>query len=355
MPVYNSERFIRQAITSILEQTFHDFEFLIIDDGSTDNSEAIVQAFRDSRIRFFRNEKNLGITATLNKGILLAQTPYLARMDADDISYPDRLQKQVDYLEANPDCGMVSSLTRVIDQGGKPVRVDKFKSEHYYYNQNFICWIYHPTVMYRKQALLDVNLYTASYSEDFEIFWQISRTYKIHNLDEVLLDYRETDQSLHQVLKKSEYEAAQQQQVLRNIQFYTGSAFPIPLTYLECYRHHFDPLLKDKHLHSWVKCIKTLDHITCCILGKENVNRNPEAIKKAARYKRDYIVSFYAGNLPFWSRLLFLVQVISIADLLRTSKAFIGLQFRKAKTKPIRTTTHPQTDIPPDKQPELTF
>src|SRR5215212_7675082 len=94
MPVYNAEKFLREAIDSILSQSFTDFEFIIINDGSTDSSCDIIRSYEDKRIVFVENEKNLGITATLNKGIKLAACELIARMDSDDISYPERLQKQ---------------------------------------------------------------------------------------------------------------------------------------------------------------------------------------------------------------------------------------------------------------------
>jgi len=99
MPVYNAERFLSEAMDSILNQTLINFEFLIIDDGSHDSSLKIIRSYDDPRIRLVQNEKNLGISATLNKGINLASADLIARMDADDISYPERLQKQYDYLK----------------------------------------------------------------------------------------------------------------------------------------------------------------------------------------------------------------------------------------------------------------
>src|SRR5690242_1454586 len=107
MPVYNAERFLREAIDSILAQSLQQFEFLIIDDGSTDSSVDIIRSYTDSRIRFIQNERNLGISATLNKGIELSKTELIARMDADDISYPTRLEKQYQYFLTHPDCALL--------------------------------------------------------------------------------------------------------------------------------------------------------------------------------------------------------------------------------------------------------
>jgi glycosyltransferase involved in cell wall biosynthesis len=156
MPVYNAASYLHEAIDSILQQTFRDFEFLIIDDGSTDQSIAIVQSYKDPRIRFVRNETNAGIAATLNRGIELASCELIARMDADDISYPDRLQKQYDYMMHDSACALLSTWCRVVTAAGKHVRLERYTSRFFYYNLTFECWIYHPTVMFRKAAVKEV-------------------------------------------------------------------------------------------------------------------------------------------------------------------------------------------------------
>lgn len=329
MPVYNAEKYLREAIESILHQTFEDFEFLIIDDASTDGSAEIIASYQDSRIRIYRNRENSGISQTLNKGIQLATTACIARMDADDISYPERLEKQFAYLQANPDCAMVSSQARVVNELGEFIRQDKLKSEHYYYNLTFICWIYHPTVMYRKASVQEVNMYTSMFSEDFELFWQISRRYKIYTLPEVLLDYRETGQSLHQVLKKQEYEHAQQEQVLRNLRYYTGDDYMIPLSYLECFRHNFQPLLAERSAWEVIACVKELDYINQCILRKDNINGHPQAIKKAAAYKRAYILSFYCKHLPMAKSILLRLWATSLIDTLKITGSCLRFIFIK--------------------------
>jgi glycosyltransferase involved in cell wall biosynthesis len=101
MPVYNGEKYLREAIDSILNQTFTDFEFLIVDDGSTDNSVEIINSYQNSRINLVKNDKNEGLVYTLNRGLSLAKGEYIARMDCDDISLPERLKKQIDFLDSN--------------------------------------------------------------------------------------------------------------------------------------------------------------------------------------------------------------------------------------------------------------
>ncbi|GAB3530125.1 hypothetical protein GCM10027443_10340 [Pontibacter brevis] len=323
MPVYNAAKFLAEAIDSILQQSFRDFEFLIIDDGSNDRSVEIVQSYTDPRIRFIQNEKNLGISATLNKGIELAAGKYIARMDADDISYPDRLAKQLAYMEANPSCAMVSSLVRVISENGEFVRQDQFESKYFYYNLTFICWIYHPTVMYRKSAVEEVGMYAVPYAEDFELFWQLSRKYSFYNLPEVLLDYRVTNQSLHQVLKKEEYAQAQQEQLLRNFRYYAGQHYTMKDSCIECLQHNFEPLLAEQSVSRVLACIGELDRLTKHILEKENVNRDPVAIKEAAEYKRRFIITYFAKNLPHYKSVILLLRAGYFKLLYRMAKSYL--------------------------------
>jgi glycosyltransferase involved in cell wall biosynthesis len=309
MPVYNADRFLTDAINSILNQTFTDFEFLIIDDCSTDNSVNIIKSYTDSRIRFYQNGTNLGITPTLNKGIELATTELIARMDSDDVSYPERLQKQYDLISANPDGALYSCWVREIGQDNQFIRQDNFKSEYYYYHLTFICSMYHPTVIFKKKAVQEAGMYSVPYAEDFELFWQLSRKYKIYTIPEVLFDYRVTDQSLHQVLKKKEYEEAQKKQLLRNFQYYAGKDYNIPDSYVDCLQHKFQPLLAEQSVGKVIACIRELEFLTQCILDKENVNRNPDAINKAAFFKRRFTVTFFAENLPLLKGTLLLIRL----------------------------------------------
>lgn len=320
MPVYNAERFLAAAIESILSQTFTDFEFMIIDDCSTDSSVQIIHSYKDPRISFYQNKKNLGISSTLNKGIELAQTALVVRMDSDDISYPDRLLKQYEFILKHPDGALYSCEVRVVDQNGVFIRRDNFKSEYYYYNLTFICWIYHSTVIFRKKAVQDVGMYTVPYAEDFELFWQLSRKYKIYNIPEVLLDYRVTDQSLHQVIKKKEYEEARRKQVLRNFRYYAGENYTIPKKIVECLQHNFQPLLDEKSIPGVIACIRELDFLSACILRKENVNRDKNDIEAAAFSKRKFIILFFVNEFTLINGWLLLIKLKEFAILERQLK-----------------------------------
>ena len=118
MPVYNAEKYVAEAIDSILNQTFNDFEFLIINDGSTDNSLDIIKSYDDPRITIINNETNLGLSHTLNKGIELARGEYIIRMDADDISLSIRLEKQIEFMDSNQHIGICGSWIQTFDKSG---------------------------------------------------------------------------------------------------------------------------------------------------------------------------------------------------------------------------------------------
>ena len=227
----------------------------------------------------------------------MASAELIARMDADDISYPERLQKQYDYFHRNPECALLSTWTKMITEDNEHVRTEKYRSRFYYYNLTFECWMFHPTVMYRKSAVIDVGMYSKPYAEDFELFWQLSRKYKIDNIEEVLVDYRITGQSLHQVLRKKEYDEAMDEQVIRNIQYYTGNKFQLSFEEVECLRFNFTPLLSLNNTDAIIQCLNKLDYINERLLSTPNVNHNSSDIREAAFYKKEFIIRFFKRNL----------------------------------------------------------
>jgi len=308
MPVHNAERFLKEAINSILQQSFTDLELLIINDGSTDNSLSIIQKYNDPRIRVITNEINKGISYSLNLGIQSSKSSLIARMDADDISYPERIAKQYHYMQAHPDCALLNTWAREMTEDGETVRIEKFKSEFYYYNMTFECWTYHPSVMYRKEAVLAVGGYSQQHSEDYALFCNLLRRYKMFNLEEVLLDYRISKSSLHQVTSKKEYEAAHHQQVLSNIRFFTGENYHIPPEQVEALKWNLKPLIEKGDLKLVDQFIHQIDFITCKIIEKENPNRHIEAIKQAALLKKEYTITTIARLLPLPKALRLLIR-----------------------------------------------
>jgi glycosyltransferase involved in cell wall biosynthesis len=192
MPVYNAQLYLGEAIDSILQQTYGNFELLIINDGSTDGSEEIILGYKDSRIKHIKNEQNLKLIATLNKGFSLATGKYIARMDADDYSLNQRLEKQVAFMEANPKVAMAGSWFESLGKNSKIVKyesdVNSIRFKMLYQTQ--FC---HPSVILRK-AVTDqlLVLFDPAYvhAEDYELFSRLAYQFKVYNLPEVLLKYR---------------------------------------------------------------------------------------------------------------------------------------------------------------------
>jgi len=201
MSVYNGERFLAPAIDSVLAQDFHDFEFLIIDDGSTDASPEIIRGYaqKDSRIRATLRE-NRGLVASLNEMIETARSPIIARMDADDICLPDRFSKQIGFLAGNPDYGVVGSWTEDIDAGGRPYHLTG--KEHPENHEAFLTaiengWplLCHPAAMFRREIVLGVGGYHGAFRhcEDYDLWLRLASVTRLASIPERLLRYRHYD------------------------------------------------------------------------------------------------------------------------------------------------------------------
>jgi len=173
--VYNGLPFLSEAIESTLNQTYEDFEYLIIDDCSTDDSVQLIESYDDSRIRLVKNNKNLGTANTINKALSLINTKYAVRLDQDDISLTNRIDEQISFLEKNPNIDIVCSWEQTIDYNGDKIRDWIANIKNY---GNFIgpvllgiCPIWHPSIAFKKQSIIDIGGFDASYTraEDFEV------------------------------------------------------------------------------------------------------------------------------------------------------------------------------------------
>ncbi|MBE6443806.1 MAG: glycosyltransferase [Alphaproteobacteria bacterium] len=205
MPVYKTqEEHLRQAIESVLNQTYTDFEFLILDDCPDDTREDIVKSYQDKRIKYSQNEKNLGITPSRNKLIDMAQGEYLAVFDHDDISLPERFAKQVAYLDANKDVGVVSSWVKI----GKRISKTPINDAEIKRALMRQCALTHPASMIRKSVLLDNKIcYEEIFSpaEDYALWCRLIPHTNFHNIDEVLFHYRNhSGNTTHKQSKKME-------------------------------------------------------------------------------------------------------------------------------------------------------
>lgn len=192
VPVYRTEpAFLREAISSVLGQTFRDFELILLDDCPDDPRESVVREFDDSRIRYGRNERNLGITPSRNRLVEMARGEYLAVFDHDDVCRADRLEKQVAYLDSHPDCGVVSSWTREIPSGN----VVRWPSEDAAIRLELMggCVVAHTAAMARASVLRESGIrYEEEYSpaEDYRLWLRLAEVTRFHSIPEPLLDYR---------------------------------------------------------------------------------------------------------------------------------------------------------------------
>ena len=199
MPVYNGAEYLRPTMESILNQSFSDFEFLIIDDGSTDSTVAIIRSFSDSRIRLLKNPTRLKLSGALNRGLDEARGEYVARMDGDDIAMPDRLAKQVALLDSSPDIGICGGWIKRFGMGRNEInRFPETAAQVRAYSL-FDCPFAHPTVMIRKRFFDRYKLrYDGAFypTEDYELWSRVLDLFPCVNIPEVLLHYRVHDSSM---------------------------------------------------------------------------------------------------------------------------------------------------------------
>lgn len=211
MPAYNAEKYIVEAIESILSQTFQDFEFIIINDGSTDNTVKIIQEYakRDKRIRFINNSRNQGLIAVLNQGLDLCRGEYIARMDCDDISLPERFAKQVKYLDEHPNVVVVGTWMQIFGKNNSVCEcVPNVTTIDLIIKGNLVA---HSVAMLRKSVLRDNNIYYNPkyiYIEDYALWFQLLNYGEIHNIQETLLKYRIHDESVSVLNRDAQHESA---------------------------------------------------------------------------------------------------------------------------------------------------
>lgn len=204
LPVYNGVPWVAGAIQCVLDQSMTDFELIVIDDGSKDDSWEIISKFRDPRIRAIQ-QKNSGLAATLNIGINLARAPYVARQDQDDWMHPDRLEHQIEYMKKNPECSAVGTWAEI--------RVDDKPSGRFHRHptcndalQLFLLFdnpFVHSSMLLRRDVVIDVGGYCEDRNrqppEDYELWSRLARKFKVANIGECLTAYREVAGSMSRV------------------------------------------------------------------------------------------------------------------------------------------------------------
>jgi glycosyltransferase involved in cell wall biosynthesis len=194
MPVFNGEKYLEHAIDSILSQTYTNFEFIIVDDKSTDSSPKIIKSFTDKRIKIIKNKINSGVAFSLNRALKIAKGKYIARMDADDISYPTRIEKQVKFLDKNPNVIAVGCQVKIIGDN------DQITGTRHYPLDPKTCHDYlmltspiqHPTLMARAKAYKKIG-YTSEYktAEDWDLYFKFLNYGQLSNINQYLYSYRQ--------------------------------------------------------------------------------------------------------------------------------------------------------------------
>lgn len=227
MTVFNGERFVKEAIDSILGQSFGNFEFIIVDNASTDNTKRIVRSYNDKRIFLVENQENLGQTKALNIGIRKSKGAFIARMDADDISMPERLRLQLDFLNRNDSVAVVGCWHEEIDEYGKHVKyfklpVDPLEIKCYLISPGELAYycISHSTTLMKRDALFETGLYNEVYrTQDYDLWVRMAKSHKLTNLNRFLVKHRSTAKQQSKEFRK-EVELECEKIIISNISFY---------------------------------------------------------------------------------------------------------------------------------------
>jgi glycosyltransferase involved in cell wall biosynthesis len=211
MPAYNAQKYISPAIKSILDQTFSKFELIIIDDSSTDNTRAIIQSFskKDSRIKLLTNSSSHNIATILNMGIDAAQSNIIARMDADDIALPNRLELQYKLIHKSKKIAVVGANIIIIDTSGKEIATRKYPQSSKELKRCLFRYspFAHPVVCFRKDMFEEVGRYNPKYSptEDLDLWFRLGKKYRFDSVPDFLLQYRVYEKSSsHKIIKELE-------------------------------------------------------------------------------------------------------------------------------------------------------
>lgn len=231
LPVHNGGRYLEAAARSILNQTHRDLELIVVDDGSTDGSGSIVEAIGDPRVRLFRNEQNRGLPAALNRGLAAARAEIVARQDADDLSHPERLEKQVMYLTSNPSVGLLGTQAWMIDEEGRCCGSVTHACAHdgLVWELSFDNAFLHTSVAFRRHLVLKQHGgYDEAwpYNQDFDLWLRLARVTRLANLPERLVASRIHGTSMTKTMG-GEAAIANRLLLARNLAFAVSGAAPI--------------------------------------------------------------------------------------------------------------------------------
>ena len=193
IPAYNCGKYLKETLDSVLKQKYKDYEILIVDDGSTDNIDEVIGAYKDKRIMYLKNPKNMGIVSTLNKGLKIANGEFIARMDADDLMLGNRLEEQVTFLKENLDYGMVGGWYKITDESGRFLNTSRTQQDSDFLRLGLIFrnQFAHPAVTMRTSIVRELKYDPEfQYCEDHDLWIRFSEICKVTNLPELYLSYR---------------------------------------------------------------------------------------------------------------------------------------------------------------------
>jgi glycosyltransferase involved in cell wall biosynthesis len=212
MSTYNGAKFLKESVDSVLSQTFRDFEFIIIDDGSTDESVDILGAIYDPRVIVIKNDTNIGLTKSLNKGIRHSQGYYIIRMDADDVALAHRFQTQYEFMESHSEVGACGSAYKMLHNHQKiikqPLTHDEIMSKLLFNSA-----IAHPTAIIRKSVMTENNIFydeTKEAAQDYDLWSRVGLVSGLANIEEPLLLYREHQESISKTKKDKQLATSMQ-------------------------------------------------------------------------------------------------------------------------------------------------
>tara|TARA_Y100001970_G_C14256129_1_gene875541 strand:+ start:6834 stop:7856 length:1023 start_codon:yes stop_codon:yes gene_type:complete len=250
MSVNNGERYLKQSIDSIIHQTFNDFEFIIINDGSNDDSLKIIKSYNDNRIKLINNKKRLGLTKSLNIGLKSCKSDIIARMDADDISKKDRFEKQYHYLLKNKDIAVLGGQVILIDQNDNELK----QNPRYPLSNQLIKWelfnevpFCHPSIFIRKEVFKSIGTYNEKYqyAQDYELWKRmVYSRYKFANLDYEIIYYRKTDNK--DIFYKKRKQRNAHLEILTN--YFKKNNFNVTINLVYYFRYGSKKILDNKKL-----------------------------------------------------------------------------------------------------------
>lgn len=306
MPVYNEQKYLRKAIDSVLNQTYADFELIIINDGSIDDTYNIILELQknDCRIKLLNHEKNMGLIKSLNDGLEVAKGDIIARMDGDDICCGTRFQKQIDFLTRNSSVKLVGSYVDIIDSEDKVIGEELFFTngkDILNFSTRMRIDIQHPTIMARREAFENFK-YRDGYkhAEDYELFCRMAEQFEMANIPEKLLMYRRHESSVSNQNRQQQRlmatRIAEEAALRRNINTNTVAMRYSSDWHNKCFYANYEEMLKNKkiifvadiHYYDWIDRI-LFPIKGCKCAAKFDVNEISMAIKELSEKRCDYI------------------------------------------------------------------